>query len=148
MSTTHCTQCGVRISANRRWCVPCATERTRQRFARERADRVELIEDYLLLGISADRIAADFDVTPGALARQMHRIGQARPRETLPGRQRLPWQTAPAQRATFAAMGEQPRDRLPTSRTSPGPSPQRFQGRSGRLKTMPQALKNTAFAIL
>lgn len=50
--------------------------RSQDRFARERADRVQLIEDYLLLGIGAERIAADLSVTPGALARQMHRIGR------------------------------------------------------------------------
>lgn len=72
----RCLACGSRISRSRTHCVSCAITRTRERFSRQREERVSLIEEYLELGIDPVRIAADFAVTPGAVARQMYRCGR------------------------------------------------------------------------
>lgn len=71
-----CTDCGAptskRTAQRCRACAQVAHRRLQEQHAQE---RVELIEDYLSVGIDPRRIAADFGITPEALERQLRRRG-------------------------------------------------------------------------
>lgn len=75
-SSYRCRPCALTERASFAALTPKANDPARKRAAVIRAERIELVEDYLLCGIDPKRIAADFGISCESLARSMRRAGR------------------------------------------------------------------------